>query len=464
MSPLTGAKSRASWIPTFAKRDCPFEIKIDRHFESKVYTSGSAVSGSLTVTPPGDMSFAAFDVVFTGASSTVVQMLQGDLPPSRHTFLELKMPSPQDALPPSLEAGRPYTVPFSFVIPYQLPSASCKHRNPAVHDRHLQLPPTVGGWERDDLTVHSVQIGYAVKARAVLEGKKNGKPVTIQNSHPIKVMPFLTEQPPLHINPRSTMYRMSQEKMVRKDLVSSKMGYLSAMATQPDPIILSADKLEASTSFIRVDLDFIPTSSKIRPPEIHARSAHIQALTTYSSGHIGFLPDQNPRPLIMTHPILPFFISKEISLSKPWNLAWRQQIGPLSASSSRRASETTSDGSEMGEGLDMAMPRRGSKSDDLIKSGSTKHTATLKIPFTLPCPEKKVFLPTFHTCLLSRTYTLHLVLTVGSHGSSLSLTIPVQVAVEGRNIPPESGLPTFAQVEMNEEFEVEMLPAYEVVV
>ncbi|KAM0426462.1 hypothetical protein ACHAPT_008153 [Fusarium lateritium] len=464
MSPHSLAKPRGrSWVSSLGKGDSPIEISLDRHFESKVYTSGSSVTGCVTITPQTDLSFESLEVVFTGSTSTLVQMLQREAPRATHNFLELKMPIPEESLPESgvLMAGLPYTLPFSFVIPYQLPSAACKNRNPVIRDRHLQPPPTIGSWEHDDLALHTITVDYAVKAKITLKDKidKKGKPEAIQTRHLVKVMPFFPEQPPLHIHPANPNYQLSQEKLVRKDLLSAKIGHLRVTAVQPDPVVLSADKLQPSETVVPIELEFWPASSKAAPPEVYAKAVSLQASTHYSTGHIDFLPDQHRHPTGVPNPILTYFIEDAVVLNKQEKLAWEQH--PSSGEASRRGSEYSNESQESA-GASSNRSRRSSRSDDIIKTAPIKHKATLMVPFTLPSPDKKVLLPTFFSCIVSRTYTIRVILTTGPHGSSLALTLPLQIAVERCNTPQVDGIPHYTQIDAEQDVGDYVLPPYEV--
>ena len=151
---------RTSWVPSLAKRETLLDIHIDRHFESKVYTSGSPVTGKVTLNSKTDLAFESFEVILTGATSAHIPLLQHEAPPSRHLFLRLKMPIAAGGLPDTriLEAGRSYSIHFAFVIPPELSTGACKHEDTIIHDRHVQPPPTIGSWEQEDLTTHSVRV------------------------------------------------------------------------------------------------------------------------------------------------------------------------------------------------------------------------------------------------------------------------------------------------------------------
>ncbi|KAF5646188.1 hypothetical protein F52700_1878 [Fusarium sp. NRRL 52700] len=451
-------KRRGSWVPTRRKSECPLEITIDRHFEAKIYTSGSTITGSVSFSPSADLTVDAFEIVFTGSETTLVQMFhQGTMPKSGHKFLQLRMPIPESALPPDgvLQAGQSYEVPFSFVIPYQLPSAACKHQNPIIRERHLQLPPTIGSWEHDDMAVHTIAINYGVDARALLRTDK-GKSMVLERTHPVKVMPYLPEQPPLHLLPGNPRFTMTQEKSIRKDILSSKLGYVRASTRQPDPIIISADKLQPSECSLNIDLEFWPTSKKATPPEMYAKSASIKASTYYSTGHLSFLPDQHNFPSVMPNPILSFVLDESATVTKSPAPHWEQTAASMSAPCSRRGSEN----STMGDEPLRTTSRRGSKSSDIIKAEAPRHTATLPISIELPSPDNKILLPTFYSCLISRTYMLEVVLASRAHGSSFTLRLPLQIAVEGHHETGINHVPTYEQVQAGQDL-YDALPTYD---
>ncbi|KAJ9414845.1 hypothetical protein QL093DRAFT_2593410 [Fusarium oxysporum] len=371
-------KRRGSWVPTRRKPECPLEISIDKHFEAKIYTSGSIVAGTVSIMPQTNLTFDTFEITFTGAASTLVEMFhQGTMPKSGHQFLLLRMPIADTTLP----------------------------------------------------------------ASALLKAYKRGKSPTLERCHPARVMPFLPEQPPLHIVPGSARFMLSQEKSIRKDILSSKLGYIRASARQPKPVVISANKLQPSNCQLSVDLEFWPTSKKAAPPEICGKSAAIKASTYYSTGHISFLPDQHNNPSVTPNPILSFVLDENATVNQALMLVWE----PVSVSSSEPP---------------LTSSRRGFKSNDIIKTESPRHTATLPISITLPSPDNKILLPTFYSCLISRTSILEVVLAARSHGSSFTLRLPLQVAVDGNETDTNS-IPAYEQFQAGQGC-YDMLPSYEI--
>ena len=77
-------------------------------------------------------------------------------------------------------------------------------------------------------------------------------------------------------------------------------------------------------------------------------------------------------------------------------------------------------------------------SDDVLapeqKEGNPYYTASVLVPITLPA--NKTWVPTFHSCIVSRVYAIDLSLSVHTPGTgvpaaSVALHLPVQVAANG---------------------------------
>ncbi|KNB16426.1 hypothetical protein FOXG_21668 [Fusarium oxysporum f. sp. lycopersici 4287] len=225
-------KRRGSWVPTRRKPECPLEISIDKHFEAKIYTSGSIVAGTVSIMPQTNLTFDTFEITFTGAASTLVEMFHQGTMPKEVSSCQSNAVSPGTATP-----------------------AHCPRK----------------------CSVHAIQ-----------------------------------------------------EKSIRKDILSSKLGYIRASARQPKPVVISANKLQPSNCQLSVDLEFWPTSKKAAPPEICGKSAAIKASTYYSTGHISFLPDQHNNPSVTPNPILSFVLDENATVNQALMLVWE----PVSVSSS----------------------------------------------------------------------------------------------------------------------------------
>ena len=443
MSGEKTTKSRTSCVLSRTKREPYLEIQLDQHFDSKIYTSGSVVSGCVEVTTKTDVGFEALELEFTGITSTNIHLFHQAALSSSHTFLQLKLPISSEGFPKNrmLEAEQPYSVPFTFDIPHQLTSTAWQHCAGPVHERHLQLPPTVGSWEPEEFITDFVKISYVISARLVLTGGRKRAARSIETTYPIRVMPLFPERPPLHIESENQIYRMSQRKAINKDLLSRKLAYLFASAAQPNPVILSVDDLKPSASSITVDLKFTPTSTEITAPDVYAQSASLEALTNYSLGHISYLPDQQKRHSMAPNTVEAYCSSHRLALGKPGKLVWEQTSEHLcNEDNERKGSDAVTDIQERtGRGCSTWRSRR-SRSDEIIKTAPITYRARLLIYFKLPITHNQSFLPTFYSCLACRTYSIRFVLATSSYGTTLSLTVPLQIAAEGYHSPPDIGL------------------------
>jgi len=436
MSSASETGSLSSYANRMAYPKSRFEVHLDNHFRSRVYTTGSPISGNVTITTQRDVRFDTIQILLLGNARTRVDGM-GSPAESTHTFLKLAMPIPESSypVPRVLETGHTYTIPFNFVVPQYLTIGACTHHidTDLVHDQHIRLPPTMGFWERDDMAPDMAKIEYSIKARVFREPELAGKPVKVMEAtQQIRVLPASVEDAPLSITKHDREYGMSKSKTIRKNLLG-KLGKVHATAYQPEAVSLRSDGIAISRTNAQVRLEFIPAGPGIPPPKVTAVSAKISAHTYFAAGGIPFLPnlgDWNRS----------FAVEKRGSYSTSVSLfsqnvdkfKWMPHIADQARRDSGYSSDHYDSGSEHGR-------RRKSKSGD----SPVFHTATLQVPIQLPL-SRKTFIPTFHSCITSRAYVVHLAVTLGSGSSSntISLQIPLQVAVDLEN-QQQGGLPSF---------------------
>ncbi|KAM4064652.1 arrestin [Hirsutella rhossiliensis] len=446
--PRVGARSKPA-----AQQKPTIDIHIDRHFNSKVYTSGATISGRAVVCPQRDTPFDDFDIIFTGIAATRLDFVQQYPSHSFRPFMKLRMPIPPSALPESnvFEAGKTYMIPFNFVVPHQLTLGACTHHciSPAVREQHLRMPPTVGFWEADDQAPEMAQIEYSVKARAYRKtGAANAPTKFMEGYHMVKVLPALPEDAPLDITFRDERYSLSKSKTIRKNLFSAKAGKLTATASQPDAVMLSADGHGASTATARVTLEFAPSSVDNPPPKITSVSGKLTSATFFGAAPTDLLPNLGSRSVYTANPSLSYTTTSVLFSQSIGKMAWQQRntfgrrdSGYSSLGVEEEASETDCDG----------RGRAGGKSKG-SKKCPIQHTALLEIPFSIPKTNRKLFLPTFHSCLISRTYTLYLNLSVGPGNTAITLAVPLQIGVETIHQPQfNGGLPSFESATAEDE-------------
>lgn len=411
-------------------------IIIDNHSKDKVYTNGDSLLGRVEITAPTTSRFDAIQITLEGTTKTFVESMSpttgGCRSTARHSFLKLVMPILDSEYPhPRIaEAGTTYTFPFHFVIPQHLLPSCCTHSVEAahVHHAHLQLPPSMGERENnnmDDLCPDMVKVRYAIKARVIRNQDQDEKDVVLaEETTKINVLPKLPATPPMSIGPNDNDYRLSRTKMLKKGVFSGKLGRITVSAAQPGAFILSSDSAIPTTTMTKLDLRFEPHDSTCQPPRLGGLTSKIKALTFFSVRPAGGLAAR--AYMITEYESTRGVYSTSTSLSSRCveSVSWTKHESQLSNDSSRRPSAISTSSSSSSERSDAEANR------------ATYYTASIVVPLTLP--SSKNWIPTFHACVASRIYALDLNLSIHTPGtgippSSVSLKVPVQIASGGRD-------------------------------
>lgn len=473
----TNLSEASSLLSTHAKRivlpKSDIQIHLQNDFKAKAYTSSSPLSGEVIIAAQRDVRFDDIDVMLLGRSKTRTDGHRAPLE-STHTFLKLVMPIPETLypVPRVLEAGTTLSVPFNFVLPSFLTLNACTHRidSDDARDYHLCPPPSMGSWgrgnwEKDDLAPQMAEVEYYIKARVWRLPEMQGPAVKIMEAtKPIQFLPAFAEDAPLRITKKDKLYRMARSKTIRKNLITAKMGRLTAAGQQPRAVILQPDGQVGAGTTAHIGLKFEPVSADIQPPKITGISSKIIAHTYYSAGPFNTLPNTGDFGADIVAERRGVY-TKSISLqAEPLkSVTWfTHASGRDSGYSSDTAPENTASEEDAYEAEEQQKHhrRKSSTLTNIVRpfkqqppprqppTSPIHHTTTLQVPINLPTAEK-YFVPTFHSCIASRVYTLHVSLAVASGlttSSTVSLDLPIQIAVEAV-MPDEKagdeGLPSF---------------------
>jgi len=340
-------------------------------------------------------------------------------------FLKLRQPLSVSDLPENMvfEAGRAYRIPFLFVVPQYLLPKVCRHHvdNDQVRDAHLTVPPSFGdktiagrGQELlDDFAPEMSNISYAVSINLA---KSEGKPII--KARKVRITPAVDEQPPVSVEGALNDYTMRAEKDVKKGLLKGKLGRLVLEVAQPKSIRLasyqSQDQASAST-MVTIMLRFDPAEPRSPPPRLGSLNSKFKIQTFYAS---------SARTSIPTRKSLIWDANQGVhveSISLPsrhmTGIEWTHHETEEHAHLMRRASSP----SDNFHPVPAASERY---------NGAGFYTAQILVPVSLPT--NKVFVPTFHTCLISRVYSIsiHLGLHSVSMAPTIDLRVPVQISAE----------------------------------
>ncbi|KAH6658981.1 arrestin [Truncatella angustata] len=434
------------------------KIHLDHHFTNRIYTSSSSVSGHVQIEVSKDTQFDKVQILFMGTGKSRMDGVRSPHITS-HTFLKLEMPIPESSYPaPRIyEAGQSYRIPFNFVIPRHLTLNACNHNidSDAVKDSHLCLPPSMGSWGgKDDLAPDMSTVEYTVVARLFAEEDHTRKLTKIMEmSYPVRILPAHPESPPLHVTPRDKLYKMSKTKTLRKSIIAGKVGKLTATVKQPSAVMLSSDATSATTTAAQVDLVFDPSSSLSLPPTVTGVSSKLSAVTYYCAGAINGFPNMGEWVRAFGADSRGSYPSS-VSLAATHidKLRWRQNIkmearrGSAASTTTTATSDSIESVSDAGRtGQDSDPDRRRGSKDSSKEESPIYHTASFRVPIDLPV-HKKLFIPSFHSCIVSRVYVLWLTvsLSCGGNNTNIMLGVPLQIGVlSAEGVIDHLGPPSF---------------------
>ncbi|KAF2858081.1 hypothetical protein K470DRAFT_222032 [Piedraia hortae CBS 480.64] len=370
-------------------------VSIELSSTKTIYTTSDQIQGNVVIYTPVALHVEDLRIDFIGATRTHVErgttaVAVSGRTEAFHQFLKLSQPDISGHIPSDgiLRAGTTHSVPFLFAIPEHLLPRACRHRvcHPSVRDAHLLLPPSLGG-TGEDLAPEMASIKYGVYvkltcctiARVSEDGKRE---VQVSKARILRVMPRVEELPPLDTDGGGKDYTMSHVKTLRRGVLKGKWGTLTMRGSQPPAICLRPSIDKRHSTVATVDLQFDPHDELVSPPRLGSLHTRLKTITFFSSTARGDFPTKRIKE---TQDLTRGFHAESISLSHRWLAAV-----------------------------------------EWTRSEGRSYHARITVPVTLPVD--KTFIPTFHSCLISRVYKLKLELGVQNMlGVNLTIKIPLQV-------------------------------------
>lgn len=421
------------------------DIKIVLHNKQKSFTTHEKLEGVVSIVSPCDISFDDIDVEFVGTSRTYVERLTTAAAISGrseafHQFLKLQQPGLPELYPEGrvLVAGHKYDFPFVFVIPDQLLPRICQHRvvSDTVRNAHLNLPPSLGCGSagdreegdaedkamHDDMCPEMASIRYGVFAKVSRNKEQGGEIVrtTIESkAKRVRVMPARGEEPPLDTEGKESEYTMRRERMIRKGVLKGKLGTLVMEAVQPSAMMLRSESGAHSNSMANIRLRFDPADDKALPPRLGSLDSKIKVCTYFASTARPIFPGKATAisEIAQGMHCEQFDLPKRSVARTEWT---KHEPGERPAPERRDSGLSTSS-------MHANFARSIFTKPSAAYKGGSYFTAVLEMPIALP--EKKTFVPTFHTCLVSRIYQLKFELGLQTAGivGSVDLRVPFQI-------------------------------------
>ncbi|KAJ5971641.1 uncharacterized protein N7479_001559 [Penicillium vulpinum] len=415
------------------------------------YTTGESIDGTITITVDHETRFDEIEIVFEGtfietrsmnnanfrkgiSRTTVERASCPGRTGSQQMFLKLRQPIDEMEYPTPrvLEAGRSYEYAFTFVVPDRLLPQVCTHtkNNAHIQRSHTMLPPTLGDpilasngkTLLDDMAPNMSQIAYTVRA-SVLQKRLTGNEFVaiVAIAKKIRIIPTVEEEPPIDISGSPSLCTR-KEKTVKRGTLRAKLGRIVASSSQPRPVQLlppNGEPTDTVSTVATVNLRFDPVGDE-QPPPLGTMTSKLRVSTFFSSVPYDDFPTTTGMPYAQigcglyaeSVPLLTMCVA---------SAQWTKQS---SAADSMRRDSTDSSSSDSSTGPSSAF------------TGDTYYTASVVVPVTLP--KSKAFVPTFHSCLMSRVYALDLSLTYHTPATNImtptvSLRVPVQFTSQAKS-------------------------------
>ncbi|KAL9605437.1 MAG: hypothetical protein Q9179_001349 [Wetmoreana sp. 5 TL-2023] len=413
------------------------------------YTSLDQIHGNVSLTAQVDTSIKQVYITFEGIVKTYVEKIASSSPTNGRTeafqtFLRLVQPVEDAALPPSgmAEAGKTYTFPFTFAVPDRLLPQACEHSpdNDVVHQTHLTPPPTLGDpmtavWGKsmmDDMAPDMAVVSYAIRARITTGRGSDGKlKILADATKKVRFIPAIPEHPPLVVSgDKEDDYRLRKEKNIKKGTFQGRLGTLVMESAQPQSFRLPPPRSERGrsiTTMATIKLRFDPACVYAEPPRLGSLATKLKAATFFASTPMQDIPNRSSDFHYSSTKGL-YVETLPLSSRCVASVQWHKHDSPPSSPRRNSAESTVSD-------ADSNIPEPSST----YKEGRPFYTARILVPLTLPEKDgsnnNKLFVPSFHSCLLSRIYALDFYLSCHTPGTSVTapnmhLKLPIQVSAE----------------------------------
>lgn len=444
------------------------KIDIQLEGDTNEYTTGDRICGKVVIESNTETQFDTIEIKLVGRSKTFVDLMSAlpgiqEISKSSQTFLTLRQPGLETLYPldRTLKRGTTYELPFEFVLPKRLVDGSCGHQvaSPSIREAHLALPPSFGrqdsvgkGGDVDSTVPETAIINYGISA-TISKSKKlntNKKPTAMAATwREILVVPCTDAVLPADVRkaPRGGVpsdHCLRSVKKMSKGIIRSSLGTVTVEVAPPRRLRLKRREEEASshrfcTVPVNVMLRFERNNRTTAAPQVSKITSRLEVNTFYATSSHQELPrrddgvyDRNRRVYTKHMPSAAY---------TPENVNW----APVKAKCEGLYPEPAH--------VEIANCERNQTADSLTAREGSSSITDLLVPVTIPIPTTLV--PTFHSCLISRTYVLEMSIKLTSQGCNRTahLRLPVQISADtcdhyvdlaaGNRIAMDSMLPCY---------------------
>ena len=425
---------RSILLPAMARKP-KMEVHLGRN--SNEFTTGDRIHGKVVIEAQAETHFDNIGIKLMGQFKTFVDLMSAlpghqEVTKSSQTFLTLRQPGLESRYPldRTLQRGTTYEFPFEFVVPKRLVDGLCGHQvtSPAVREAHLALPPSFSRHDRGevDATVpETTIINYGISATITKSKKANATkgPVKLVTTwREIIITPYIDATLPTDLNGTTkggapSNHCLRSVKKMSKGIIRSSLGTVTVEATQPKRLKLKRRDDKSNHRFctvpVNVMLRYDNKNRTAEAPQVSKITSRLEVNTFYTTSNHQDIPQQNDsvydrnRRVYTKHlPSTSFTPEKVV-----WQTAKTQSKDDLSPEPAH-------------------LEIKDLTADTLSPNSSSSQTASLLVPVSIPVTT--TLAPTFHSCLISRTYILETSIKLASQGCTrtANLRLPLQICID----------------------------------
>lgn len=425
------------------------DVKINIRIESpqQTYTTNDVIHGEAIVQSSSDVQFEDIRIELVGTSRALIERwtaTPGYLPytEAAQDFLRLSQPGIECKYPAdrTLKAGERYTFGFTFVIPKHLSESVCKHAlsDSSVRDAHIALLPSLGrsnlrGMEGvvEDMAHPKASVSYGIFVSVTQEDQWPNTKVLARESQGLRIIPTVAEWSGpdvvrlLRDGPKSR-YCLRKEEAVKGGILRKRLGTLAAEAEVPNSVRLPStvslrDPCRATTmATVKLRFDAAKGFDQA-PPRLDKVTSKLTIRTDISSTPCTDFP-------------------QDADVLYDARKSRRNDFIELASLGLSGVEWQAADARPGRLGSDQTWSSASSVSSHHGKEAGIFETEIV-VPISLP--ENKAFVPTFHSCYISRTYALNICVSYSGAGTSgsVNLCLPLQVtagSLEEQSAPSDN--------------------------
>ncbi|PYH37595.1 uncharacterized protein BO87DRAFT_450804 [Aspergillus neoniger CBS 115656] len=339
-----------------------------------VFSNGDMISGEISIHVENNNHYSDMMIMLEGTTTVSMQHEVGVKLQSTQTFLRFSQKTRVDS---------PGTFPFTFVIPSALPTESCSHVvfDPLVRYAHTALPPSLGSKtpcaprskKADILTPNAVQIRYCIKA--TLQACQQDQEPKLSTTRDIYIIPTpSSERPPPAFTPATNNsdkpsqlalenHESPMKAQIVRNIFRRKEGRLIGEILHAGPLTMHLHQQRPTEATIPLRLRYYSASGV--HPRLHNLTVSIRASTSF-----GLSPSPDISYQTQSHQSSVYTKTLQIATQDMSSITWEVVPCPT-------------------------------KTDSQIEMA---YEALVPVSFSLS-PDGP-FVPTFHSCMVGRSYEL----------------------------------------------------------